>query len=72
VPRKKLSIGDRVNWDTLQGEATGRIQKKLTKPTAIKGDKIAVSPGNPEYLVRTEKSRKLAAHKPSELRRKSS
>ena len=45
---KKLSVGDRVEWDTSQG-----------------------SRENPEYLVQTEKSKKLAAHKPAELRKKS-
>jgi hypothetical protein len=57
---KKLSVGDRVTWDTSQGKTTGRIEKKVT---------VAASPSNPEYLVRTEKSRKLAAHKPAELKK---
>jgi hypothetical protein len=68
---KKLSIGDRVEWDTSQGKTTGRIKKKLTHPTKIKTHKVAASAKNPEYLVETEKSRKLAAHKLSELRKPS-
>ena len=67
---KKLSVGDRVEWDTSQGKTTGRIKKKLTSPMKIKSHKVAASPENPEYLVRTEKSKKLAAHKPTELRKK--
>ena len=66
---KKLSVGDRVTWDTSQGKTTGRIEKKLTKAMKIKTHKVAASPSNPEYLVRTEKSRKLAAHKPAELKK---
>ena len=66
---KNLSLGDRVKWDTSQGTTVGRIEKKLTRPMKIKSHKVAASAQNPEYLVRTEKSRKLAAHKPSELRK---
>ena len=68
---KKLSVGDRVEWDTSQGKTTGRIKKKLTSPMKIKSHKVAASKENPEYLVETEKSKKLAAHKPAELRKKS-
>ena len=66
---KKLSVGDRVEWDTPQGKTVGRAEKKLTRPMKIKAHKVAASPQNPEYLVRTEKSRKLAAHQPTELRK---
>ena len=65
---KKLSVGDRVGWDTSQGTTVGRIEKKLTRPMKIRSHKVAASAKNPEYLVRTEKSRKLAAHQPTELR----
>jgi hypothetical protein len=70
MPAKKLSVEDRVEWDTSQGTTVGRIKKKLTKPTKIKSHKVAASPKNPEYLVETEKSRKLAAHRPAELRKR--
>lgn len=67
---KNLKKGDRVEWDTSQGKTVGRVEKKLTSPTKIKSHKVAASKANPEYLVRTEKSRKQAAHKPAELRKK--
>ena len=70
MPAKRLSVGDRVEWDTSQGATVGRIKKKLTKPTKIQSHKVAASAKNPEYLVQTEKSRKLAAHKPEELRKR--
>jgi Hypervirulence associated proteins TUDOR domain len=41
----------------------------LTWPGKIKGHEVAASEDNPEYLVRSEKSGKIAAHKPSALRR---
>jgi hypothetical protein len=41
--------------------------KKLTSETQIKGHKVAASKDNPEYLVRSDKSGKEAAHKPAAL-----
>lgn len=70
MPAKKLSVGDRVEWDTPQGKTVGKIQKKLTKPMKIKSHQVAASPENPEFLVKTEKSKKLAAHKLEELRKR--
>ncbi len=67
---KKLSVGDRVEWNTSQGKTVGTVQKKLTSPAKIKTHKVAASPQNSEYLVKTGKSKKLAAHKPSELKKK--
>jgi hypothetical protein len=44
-------------------------ERKLTSPGKIKGHEVAASEDNPEYLVRSEKSGKIAAHKPEALRR---
>jgi hypothetical protein len=68
--RTSLKLGDTVTWNTSQGPTVGRVKKKLTRPTTIKGHHVAASADNPEYLVETEKTRKLAAHKPQSLRRK--
>ena len=65
----KLSVGDKVEWNTSQGKTVGRVKKKLTSPTKIKTHKVAASAANPEFLVQTEKSRKFAAHKPGELKK---
>jgi hypothetical protein len=62
--------GDRVEWNTSQGPTTGRVKKKLTGRTHVKGHEVAASKDHPEYLVESEKSGKVAAHKPEALRRK--
>ena len=62
--RKK---GDKVTWDTPQGETRGAVVKKLTAPRDIKGHHVAASPDNPEYLVKSDKSGQEAAHKPDAL-----
>ncbi|GAA6618538.1 DUF2945 domain-containing protein [Scytonema sp. NUACC26] len=59
--------GDKVQWKTSQGETTGEIEKKLTSPTDIKGHHVAASKDNPEYLVKSDKTGKEAAHKPNAL-----
>ena len=64
---KSLKKGDKVEWDSSGGHSTGKVVKKLTSPTRIKGHKVAASKDNPEYLVESSKSGKRAAHKPETL-----
>ena len=66
---KTLKTGDRVAWESSGGGSVGRVERKLTSPGKIKDHKVAASEDNPEYLVRSETSGKIAAHKPSALRR---
>lgn len=61
--------GDHVQWKTSQGETSGVVEKKLTAPTDIKGHHVAASKEDPEYLVKSEKTGKEAAHKPESLKR---
>jgi len=64
-----LKPGDRVEWESSQGTVSGKVKKKLTKPTQIKGHHVAASPENPEYLVESEKTGAEAAHKPESLKK---
>ncbi len=61
--------GDRVKWNSHGGEAVGKVVKKLTAETRIKGHKVAASKDNPEYLVESEKSGGQAAHKADALKK---
>ena len=61
--------GDRVQWNTSQGPTVGVVKKKLTRPTEIKSHHVAASAGNPEYLVRSEKTGAEAAHKARSLKK---
>jgi hypothetical protein len=65
--KKELKPGDRVQWNTSQGETEGTVKKKLTEPIEIKGHHVAASPDHPEYLVESSKTGKEAAHKPEAL-----
>ena len=66
---KKLQAGDRVTWNTSQGKTSGTVQKKLTGASDIKGHHVAASRDNPEYLMKSEKSGKPAAHKADALKK---
>jgi len=66
----KFRPGDPVEWNSHGGVAKGKVKKKLTSRTTIKGHQVAASPDNPEYLVETDKGGQ-AAHKPEALRRRS-
>jgi hypothetical protein len=61
--------GDKVAWDTPQGETHGIVERKLTARTTVKGHEVAASPEHPQYLVKSDTSGKEAAHKPDALRR---
>jgi plastocyanin len=67
---KSLKPGDKVEWDTSQGKTHGKVVKKQTSETRIKGHKVAASKDNPEFIVQSDKSGKKAAHKPGELKKK--
>lgn len=62
----KFGTGDRVSWNSHGGEAHGKVVKKVTSRTKIKGHVVAASPDNPELIVETDEG-KRAAHKPSAL-----
>lgn len=59
--------GDKVSWNTAQGKIVGKVVKKLTSRTEIKGHTVAASKESPQYLVESEKTGSQAAHKPEAL-----
>jgi hypothetical protein len=66
---RMLKTGDRAAWRSSGSRSVGLIERKLTSSGRIKGHEVAASSDNPEYLVRSEQSGEIAAHKPSALRR---
>lgn len=69
MTEKTFKAGDTVKWDHSQGTTKGKVVKKVTSPTRIKGHKVAASENNPEYIVKSDKTGAKAAHKPDELRK---
>jgi plastocyanin len=66
---KELKPGDKVEWDSSGGHSVGKVVKKVTSPTEIKGHKVAASKDNPEFIVKSDKSGAEAAHKPGSLKK---
>jgi hypothetical protein len=65
---EELKSGDRVSWNSHGGEAHGKVVRKQTSATQIKGHKVAASPDDPQFIVETDEG-KRAAHKPEALRK---
>ena len=62
----ELKKGDAVTWKSHGGTAHGVVEKKQTSPTEIKGHKVAASPEEPQFIVKSDKGGK-AAHKADAL-----
>ena len=69
VTTKDFEVGDKVSWSSMQGKVTGSVKKKLTALMNIKTHHVAASPENPQLLVESANSGKVAAHKPAALKK---
>jgi hypothetical protein len=65
-----VKAGDKVSWKSHGGTAEGKVVKKLTKRTSIKGHAVAASKDDPQFLVETDEGKK-AAHKAEALKKRS-
>lgn len=65
----KVKVGDAVTWKSHDGTARGKVEKKVTSRTTVKGHTVAASEDEPQFIVRTDEGKK-AAHKASALRKK--
>ena len=66
---KQLNKGDEVSWQSHGGTAHGKVEKKVTTDTTIKGHTARASANDPQYIVKSDKGGK-AAHKASALKKK--
>ncbi len=66
----KLNPGDKVTWNTSQGETHGEVEKKVTSTTRVQGHVAKPTKDDPEYLVKSDKSGKEAVHKPDALHKR--
>jgi hypothetical protein len=63
---KQLKHGDEVTWKSHGGTAHGKVEKKQTSDTRIKGHQVRATPDDPQYIVRSDNGGK-AAHKADAL-----
>jgi len=64
-----LKPGDRVRWNTSQGETRGKVVREVTSKMRIEGHSANADPKHPQYLVESDKTGALAAHKPDTLKK---
>ena len=67
---QKPKKGDQVTWQSHGQDVEGTVEKEITKPTEASGRKVAASPQEPQYEVRSAKSGRTAVHKPGALKKK--
>ena len=67
---RKLKQGDKVAWNTPQGETEGTVERRVTGTARVKGHVAKAGPDHPEYLVRSDKSGKEAIHKADALHKR--
>jgi len=60
--------GDHVTWKSHGGEAEGKVVKKQTTDTKIKGHQVRASKDDPQFIVESDNGGR-AAHKPSALKK---
>ena len=68
MAEKTFKAGDKVEWKSHSGTAHGKVVKKQTSPTQIKGHKVAASKDTPQFIVETDEGKK-AAHKAGALKK---
>lgn len=62
-----LKAGDKVKWNTPQGETHGTVVKKETGTAKAGGHTAKASKAEPEFRVKSAKSGKEAVHRPEAL-----
>ena len=65
---RALKTGDAVRWNSHGGTAEGKVVKKVTSETSIKGHKVKASRDEPQFIVETDEG-KRAAHKAEALKK---
>ncbi|MBC6982354.1 DUF2945 domain-containing protein [Caulobacter sp. 17J80-11] len=66
---KDFKPGDKVRWNTPQGETRGEVVRKETKTTRAGGHLARPDKAHPEYRVRSDRTGGEAIHRPEALRR---
>ena len=67
MTEKTFKPGDKVAWNTSQGETHGTVERKVTGTDQVRSHVAKASKEHPEYRVKSDKSGKEAIHKPDAL-----
>ncbi|MGF1494909.1 MAG: DUF2945 domain-containing protein [Microcoleaceae cyanobacterium] len=64
---QEFKKGDKVEWSAGEGTTTGKVQKRITEPTEVEGNRVVASKEDPRYLVENDNTGKVTGHKPETL-----
>ena len=62
-----FKVGDHVRWNSEAGRVSGTIKKIVTSEMSFKGYTVHASKAEPQYLIKSDKTDRLAMHKGSAL-----
>lgn len=63
----KYSVGDHVSWNSEAGRVSGHIVKIHASDFDFKGHRHRASEQDPQYVIESDKTDHVAAHKESAL-----
>jgi Hypervirulence associated proteins TUDOR domain len=66
---RDFNVGDHVEWNSEAGRVRGTIKKKIISQITFKGYTVHASKGEPQYLIKSDKTDHLAMHKGSALKK---
>ena len=66
---KSFQRGDHVEWNSEAGRVRGVIVKKVVSDVRFKGYVHHASKGEPQYIIKSEKTDHIAIHKGRALKR---
>ena len=64
-----VTVGDRVSWNTSQGETRGRVIQRKSNDFIFDGQQFRASVDEPAFIVESDKTGSRAAHRPEALHR---
>jgi hypothetical protein len=67
MAQRRFRPGDRVTWSSHGSTAHGQVERELTSDTEAAGRTVRASEDDPQYLVRSDRSGRVAVHKPGAL-----
>ncbi len=67
---KQLKPGDKVRWNTSQGETKGTVKSQVTSTAKVKGHVAKATKDDPQYRVKSDKTGAEAIHHPEALKKR--
>ena len=70
--KREFHKGDKVEWASGSGKATGEVQEYITQDKTVNGKKVSASKEAPRYLVKNDNTGNVSGHKAEALSKSSS